>query len=163
MDPAEMLLIKYRPEFDGFHSKFCIATSDPNEAHLFVYLFFLGLSFLRILQIPTQIFPTSYRATCFALVYSSGKIGSIFVQSVPTILYSNNEYFRIVAQYAMAACLVLTSIFVFTWLPNYDLQQSRYRNELNLEIMCDRALDPDTMAPGFKKRIKWFGKSLGAW
>lgn len=91
---------------------------------------------LILFVMPTELFPTSYRATCFALVYSSGKLGSILVQSIPAVLYSSDQHGRGYFLFSMIGCLSAISLFSRIWLPTYGTSPisrfARYRF-LNLE------------------------------
>jgi TRAP-type C4-dicarboxylate transport system permease large subunit len=104
-------------------------------------------------------FPTSYRATCFALVYSSGKIGSIVVQSIPLVLYSSSERPRIFFLFCMAGCLIVAAVFASAWLPWYRRSWIGwgYWDRLGLENLYEHANDPEMKAPGFRRTfLKWF-------
>ena len=76
-------------------------------------------SLIYLLQIPAEIFPTRYRATCHGIAAAAGKLGSIVVQAfLPSINItdpdsSNLGWVLIGFSFAMA----LGSFFSWAWIP----------------------------------------------
>jgi hypothetical protein len=84
-------------------------------------------------------------------------MGSILVQSIPAVLYSNNQHGRVYFLFSMTGYLLAISLFSRAWLPTYGIliiAHRRFRfpryKILRLENQLEEVTKPENMAPGFR-------------
>lgn len=134
------------------------------------------------LQIPAEIFPTRFRATCHGISAASGKIGAIIILVVTekTILGNNGKALdELLAAFSVP--LFLGALFAWVWIPEIQtspvdppraLHLPRLPNK-SLERLAkgwsyatcpDQSLDPRTQVPrGEGQKLGFSNKFSDLW
>jgi MFS family permease len=138
-----------RSKFDAFHGK--LPPYGPSS------LIFRRYSNVIPSQIPTELFPTQYRASAFAITFSFGKIGVLIGQTITTF-YSTNSKGWIWYLLATVPLLFAAALFSWVWLPTYG----KLRGKPDIRSSNMSTLEELARGRKGRKEIEWQGFG-GAW
>lgn len=100
-----------RSKFLDFHCKY------PATFHRLTFII------TPWLQIPAEIFPTRFRATCYGLAAASGKIGAIIISVITQhsqLSTSSTEFDRLLACFSIP--LVIGGVVAWIWIPELQTE-----------------------------------------